>query len=38
MGSDGFLADGETWTKTCGPWLYYLNDVPATVTDAKEAA
>src|SRR5947209_2428341 len=38
MGSDGFLADGETWTKTCGPWFYYLNDVPATVTDARQAA
>jgi rhamnogalacturonan endolyase len=38
MGSDGFFADGETWTKTCGPWFYYLNDVPASVTDAKEAA
>lgn len=38
MGSDGFLADGEVWTKTCGPWFYYLNDVPANVTDAKQAA
>ena len=38
MGSDGFFADGEIWTKTCGPWFYYLNDVPATVTDAKQAA
>lgn len=38
MGSDGFFADGETWTKTCGPWFYYLNDVPAAVTDAKQAA
>ena len=26
------------WTKTCGPWFYYLNDVPADVTDAKQAA
>jgi rhamnogalacturonan endolyase len=38
MGSDGFFADGEKWTKTCGPWFYYLNDVPADVTDAKRAA
>ena len=29
MGSDGFFADGESWTKTCGPWFYYVNDVPA---------
>lgn len=38
MGSDGFFADGEEWTKTCGPWFYYLNDVPADVTDAKQTA
>jgi rhamnogalacturonan endolyase len=38
MGSDGFLAEGEEWTKTCGPWFIYLNDVPAKVTGAKEAA
>lgn len=38
MGSDGFFAAGETWTKTCGPWFYYLNDVPPDVTDAKQAA
>jgi rhamnogalacturonan endolyase len=38
MGSDGFLDDGEVWTKTCGPWFIYLNHVPATVTDAKQAA
>ena len=38
MGSDGFLAEGEVWTKTCGPWFIYLNDVPATVTGAREAA
>ena len=38
MGSDGFFADGESWSKTCGPWFYYLNDVPADVTDARRAA
>lgn len=38
MGSDGFFADGEIWTKTCGPWFYYLNEVPAAVTDARQAA
>ena len=38
MGSDGFFADGEVWTKTCGPWFYYLNDVSAEITDAKRAA
>ena len=38
MGSDGFLADGESWSKTCGPWFYYLNDVPADEADARRAA
>ena len=38
MGSDGYMDDGEVWTKTCGPWFMYLNHVPASVTDAKEAA
>ena len=38
MGSDGFFAEGEIWTKTCGPWFYYVNEVPASVTDAKQAA
>lgn len=38
MGSDGFLADGEVWTKTCGPWFLYFNEVPATVTETRQAA
>ena len=38
MGSDGRLAAGEVWTKTCGPWFFYLNSVPATVTGAAQAA
>ncbi len=38
MGSDGFLEAGEEWSKTCGPWFSYINHVPATVTDAKDAA
>ncbi len=38
MGSDGQFADGEEWTKTCGPWFIYLNDVPATITGTSEAA
>jgi len=38
MGSDGFLDAGEVWTKTCGPWFTYLNHVPASVTEAKQAA
>ena len=38
MGSDGYLDNGEEWTKTCGPWFIYLNSVPASVKDAKTAA
>ncbi len=38
MGSDGYLDNGEEWTKTCGPWFIYLNSVPASVKDAKQAA
>jgi rhamnogalacturonan endolyase len=38
MGSDGHFAAGEEWTKTCGPWFIYLNDVPATISDTREAA
>ncbi len=38
MGSDGDFAEGEVWTKTCGPWFIYVNDVPATVSEPKRAA
>jgi len=38
MGSDGYMDDGEVWTKTCGPWFIYLNSVPASIKDARQAA
>ena len=38
MGSDGFLAAGEEWTKTCGPWFVYMNNVPAKIDDPRQAA
>jgi len=38
MGSDGFLDNGEEWSKTCGPWFMYLNHVSASVTNARQAA
>jgi rhamnogalacturonan endolyase len=38
MGSDGHFSQGELWTKTCGPWFTYLNDVPTSVTDTRQAA
>ena len=34
MGSDGFLDNGEEWSKTCGPWFMYLNHVSASVANA----
>jgi rhamnogalacturonan endolyase len=38
MGGDGSFAQGEIWTKTCGPWFMYLNNVPASITDPAQAA
>ena len=38
MGSDGNFAKGEVWTKTCGPWFMYVNNVPASITDPATAA
>ena len=32
------MDNGEVWTKTCGPWFIYLNRVPASVKDPKQAA
>lgn len=38
MGSDGYMDNGEEWTKTCGPWFIYLNSVSASIKDPKQAA
>jgi rhamnogalacturonan endolyase len=38
MGSDGDFADGELWSKTCGPFFYYVNSVPTSVTDPRQAS
>jgi rhamnogalacturonan endolyase len=38
MGSDGFLEAGEEWTKTCGPWFIYMNNIPAKIDDPRQAA
>jgi rhamnogalacturonan endolyase len=38
MGSDGYMDTGEVWTKTCGPWFIYLNHVPESIKDTKQAA
>ena len=38
QGSDGNFAAGEPWTKTCGPFFIYMNNIPATITDPAKAA
>ena len=38
QGTDSTLAAGEVWTKVCGPWLYYVNNVSASITDSTQAA
>ncbi len=38
MGQDNHFADGEVWSKTCGPFFYYVNSVPTTVTAPRQAA
>jgi rhamnogalacturonan endolyase len=38
MGEDNHFANGEVWSKTCGPFFYYVNSVPPTVTDQRKAA
>ena len=38
QGTDSTLAAGETWTKVCGPWFYYANNVSASITDPTQAA
>jgi rhamnogalacturonan endolyase len=38
MGGDNHFADGEVWSKTCGPFFYYVNSVPASATDPRQAS
>jgi rhamnogalacturonan endolyase len=38
MGGDNQFADGEVWSKTCGPFFLYVNSIPSSVTDARQAA
>jgi autotransporter-associated beta strand protein len=38
LGSDGNLLAGEIWTKTYGPYFYYCNNVPTSVTDPVQAS
>ena len=38
MGGDNGFAEGEVWSKTCGPFFYYVNSIPITVTDPQQAS
>ncbi len=38
MGGDNGFAKGEVWSKTCGPYFYYVNSVPTSVTDPRQAS
>ena len=38
MGGDNHFADGEVWSKTCGPFFYYVNSIPTSITDARQAS
>jgi rhamnogalacturonan endolyase len=38
MGGDNSFAQGELWSKTCGPFFYYVNSIPASVTDPAQAS
>ena len=38
QGTDSTVEAGEVWTKVCGPWFYYTNSVPASITDPAAAA
>jgi len=38
MGSDGTFVSGEVWTKVCGPYLIYCNNVTNTLTGTNQPA
>ena len=38
MGGDNHFAEGEVWSKTCGPFFYYVNSIPTSVTAPRQAA
>jgi rhamnogalacturonan endolyase len=38
MGGDSNFAEGEVWSKTYGPFFYYVNSVPTSVTNPRQAA
>jgi len=38
LGSDGTLNAAEVWSKTYGPYFYYLNNVSTSITDPVQAS
>ena len=38
MGGDGNFASGEVWTKVCGPYFIYCNNVTNTLTGTNQPA
>ena len=38
MGSDGNFVSGEVWTKVCGPYFIYCNNVTNTLTGTNQPA
>jgi len=38
MGGDSNFAQGEVWSKTCGPFFYYVNSIPTSVADPRQAS
>ncbi|MGC3991192.1 MAG: polysaccharide lyase family protein [Chthoniobacteraceae bacterium] len=38
LGSDGTLNAAEVWSKTYGPYFYYLNNVSTSITDPTQAS
>lgn len=38
MGTDGNFVAGESWSKVCGPYFIYCNNIPKSVTDLGQAS
>lgn len=38
MGTDGDFVAGENWSKVCGPYFIYCNNIPGSVTDMQQAS
>ncbi len=38
MGGGNSFAEGEVWSKTCGPFFFYVNSIPTSVTNPRQAS